>query len=199
MYKSDDYVEFSARTRNEHSLRGYEWNDLLKNNDKRDKITEKDMLWSKYPDDESIAEIGIRGLYIGNYFKWDANSHVKLMKNKYGWLPRKKPFDRTYRNFSNLDDRYENGIHDYMKFIKFGYGRATDHTTKDILGGYISRKKGVDLVKKYDHEIPIRDLKFFLKYINISENFFWEVINNYKKISNVWKRKNNKWILNYLP
>ena len=25
---------------------------------------------------------------------------------------------------SNLDDMHENGVHDYLKFVKFGYGRA---------------------------------------------------------------------------
>ena len=49
-------------------------------------------------------------------------------------------FERTYRNFSNLDDIHENGMHDYLKFIKFGYGRATDHASKDIRANKITRK-----------------------------------------------------------
>jgi len=191
MHKPDDYVEFNARTRTEHALRGFEWNNLLKNNNPKDKIEEKDMLWAKYPDDESIAEIGVKGLYIGNYFKWDANDHVKIMIKKYNWKPRKKPFDRTYRNFSNLDDMYENGLHDYMKFIKFGYGRATDHTTKDILGGYMSRAEGIRLVKKYDHVIP-SDLYHWLKYVDIKESEFWSIADSFRD-PRVWWIEDNKW------
>ena len=186
-----DYPEFSARIREEHSLRGYAWHDLIKNNDERDHLDEKDMLWAKYPDDESIAKLGVRGLYIGNYFKWDANQHVKLMKKKYGWLARKKPFERTYRNFSNLDDMYENGVHDYMKFIKFGYGRATDHTTKDILGGYMSRKEGIALVRKHDHVIP-SDLYHWLKYVDMSESEFFTIADTFRD-PRVWWIENNQW------
>ena len=47
------------------------------------------------------------------------NKNFKLMKKLYNWQESKKPFQRTYRKFSNLDDRYENGVHDLLKFIKF--------------------------------------------------------------------------------
>ena len=47
MFDPDDFIEFSARIRHEHNLRGFEWNDFL--NDPEDKLSEKDMLWAKYP------------------------------------------------------------------------------------------------------------------------------------------------------
>ena len=37
-----------------------------------------------------------------------------------------------------------------MKYIKFGYGRGTDHVCKDIRGGYITRDQGIELVRKYE-------------------------------------------------
>ena len=130
MFDPDDFIEFSARIRHEHNLRGFEWNDFL--NDPEDKLSEKDMLWAKYPSDEEIINANIRGLYIGNFYKWDPNNHTKMMQKLYGWKQAEKPFERTYRLMSNLDDRYENGIHDLMKFVKFGYGRCSDHASKDI-------------------------------------------------------------------
>ena len=45
----------------------------------------------------------------------------QMVKEKYGFKPASTPFERTYRTFSNLDDRYENGVHDLLKFVKFGY------------------------------------------------------------------------------
>ena len=48
--------------------------------------------------------------------------------------------------FQDLDDRYENGAHDYLKYIKFGYSRATDHACKDIRTGYLSREEGIERV-----------------------------------------------------
>lgn len=190
MYAPEDFVEFSARARLEHGLRGYDYNDFI-NDSLLDKISEKDMVWAKYPTDKEILEANVRGLYIGNFFKWDPNQHVKLVENNYGWKRAQKPFQRTYRDFSNLDDRYENGIHDLLKFIKFGYGRCSDHVSKDIRSGYMTREEGIKLVKKYDH-IVSDDLEYWLNYVNMKKEEFWSVANKFRD-PNVWWVENNKW------
>lgn len=190
MFDPNDFVEFSARVRHEHDLRGYEWYDLI--NDETDKLTEKDMLWAKYPSDEDILKVGVRGLYIGNFFKWDPNEHTKKMIDLYGWKEAQEPFERTYRKFSNLDDRYENGIHDLMKFVKFGYGRCSDHASKDIRTGYLSREEGVAKVLKHDH-IVSKDLYYWLEYVNMKEIEFWEIADTFRD-PRVWKIRNKIWI-----
>ena len=69
---------------------------------------------------------------------------------------------------SNLDDMHENGIHDYLKFIKWGYGRASDHASKDIRLGIMTREEGIEKVKKHDH-IKSKDLYRWLKYVDMTE------------------------------
>tara|TARA_B110000003_G_C16627538_1_gene525389 strand:+ start:61 stop:1242 length:1182 start_codon:yes stop_codon:yes gene_type:complete len=189
MFDPDDFVEFSARVRHEHGLRGYEWYDFL--DDKKEKLTEKDMIWAKYPSDEEILKVGVRGVYIGNFFDWDPNQHSKLVEKKYGFKKASKPFERTYRMYSNLDDRYENGIHDLMKFVKFGYGRCSDHVSKDIRTGYMTREEGIELVKKYDHVVS-SDLDHWLNYVDMKKNEFWQIADTFRNPS-VWSIKNNKW------
>ena len=192
MFDPNDFVEFSARVRQEHNLRGFEWNDFI--NDPVNKLNEKDLLWAKYPSDEEIINKNIRGLYIGNFYKWDPNQHTQLMKDLYGWRESEKPFERTYRKFSNLDDRYENGVHDLMKFIKFGYGRCSDHASKDIRLGYMNRQKAIDLVKKYDHVIS-SDLQHWLNYVSMSEDEFWNIADGFRD-HRVWGIENNQWVKN---
>jgi N-acetyl sugar amidotransferase len=189
MFEPDDFVEFSARVRHEHGLRGYEWYDFL--DDPIDKLSEKDMIWAKYPTDEEILKVGVRGLYIGNFFKWDPNWHVKMVQNEYGWKPAEKPFERTYRRFSNLDDRYENGVHDLMKFIKFGYGRCSDHASKDIRTGFMTRDEGIEMVKKYDHVVS-SDLYYWLDYVDMKEDEFWQIADTFRD-PNVWYIQDDQW------
>ena len=189
MFEPDDFVEFSARVRHEHGLRGYEWYDFL--DDPKDKISEKDMIWAQYPSDEEILKVGIRGLYIGNFFKWDPNVHTKMVQEKYGWKASEKPFERTYRRFSNLDDRYENGIHDLMKFIKFGYGRCSDHASKDIRTGYMTRSEGIDMVRKYDHVVS-SDLHYWLDYVDMKEDEFWQIADTFRD-PKVWWIQDGQW------
>lgn len=183
MYEPEDFVEFSARVRHEHFIRGFEWHDML--NDPVDKLSEKDLLWAKYPTDEEILNVGVRGLYIGNFFKWDPNAHARMIQEQYGWKPCAKPFERTYRSFSNLDDRYENGIHDLLKYIKFGYGRASDHASKDIRTDYMTREEGIEMVRKYDHVVS-SDLYYWLDYVQMSENEFWKIANSFRD-PRVWR------------
>lgn len=190
MHDPDDYVEFSKRGRHEHDLRGFEWYDML--NDPRDPLTDKDLTWAKYPTDEEILKVGVRGIYIGNFFKWDPNTHAPLMQKLYGWKASEQPFERTYRRMSNLDDRYENGIHDLLKFVKFGYGRCSDHASKDIRTGYMTREEGIAAVRKYDHVVS-SDLAYWLDYVDMTEREFWETADTFRD-PRVWRIEKNQWV-----
>lgn len=189
MYEPDDFVEFSARVRHEHGLRGFEWYDML--NDPQEPLNENDLLWAKYPSDDAILKTGVRGLYIGNFFKWDPYTHTQLIKDLYGWKESEKPFDRTYRRASNLDDRYENGIHDLLKFVKFGYGRGSDHSSKDVRTGYMTREEAIEMVRKYDHVVS-DDLYYWLDYVNMTEEEFWRTADKFRD-PRVWWIENGKW------
>jgi N-acetyl sugar amidotransferase len=187
MFSPDDFVEFSARTRHEHALRGYEWYDLVG----QEGLVEKDFMWAKYPSDEEILNTGVRGLCIGNYFNWDPNSQTEIIKEKYGWKASDREFQRTYRKMSNLDDRYENGAHDLLKFIKFGYGRGSDHASKDIRTGYMTRDEGIEMVRKYDHVVS-DDLYYWLEYVQMQEEEFWSIADTFRD-PRVWWIENGQW------
>jgi N-acetyl sugar amidotransferase len=200
MYSMNDYVEMTAKYRLEHAQRGFDWFDMVG----QEGLREKDLLWAKYPTDDEIDEVGIRGIYIFNYVKWDANEHAELVKNLYGWEENPEPFERTYRRISNLDDMHENGMHDYLKYIKFGYGRATDHACKDIRAGKLTREEGVEMVRKYDH-VKSSDLGRWLKYVGMTETEFDRVADTFrdprvwrKDASGAWQ-KDNVWDAQHDP
>lgn len=196
MHSYNDYVEHTARYRKEHSLRGYDWYDMM--GDELDPIEENELLWAKYPTDDEIKRVGVRGIFLSNYVEWLPNEHTKLVIEKYGFEVSKKKFDRTYRQMSNLDDMHENGIHDYLKYIKFGYGRCTDHVCKDIRDGKKTREEGIELVKKYDHVKPC-DLYRWLEYVNMTEEEFDRIADTFRD-PRVWEQlpdgawvKDNLW------
>ena len=138
----------------------------------------------------SYNEIGVRGIFISNYVEWEGNNNANIAK-KYGFKESNVGFERTYRKVSNLDDMHENGIHDYMKFIKFGYGRATDHVCKDIRNGLISREDGINIIKSLDHIKP-NDLIRWLDYVDISEDKFDSIANSFRD-PRVWEEKEGLW------
>jgi N-acetyl sugar amidotransferase len=189
MFSPADYVEYNKRVVQEHDLRGYSPLDMVEDTEG---LTEKDMAWLEMPSDQSVADVGVRGIFIGNYFYWDPNKHTQKMIDEYQFEIARRPFERTYRMMSNLDDMHENGLHDYLKFIKFGYGRATDHTSKDIRQGYMSRGEGIETVRQYDHVKPRRDLERWLEYVGMSEAEFDETADGFRD-SRVWTREGGEW------
>jgi imidazoleglycerol phosphate synthase cyclase subunit len=192
-FSMDDFPEMSYRDRLEHFARGYEWNYFIG----REGLTAQDMIPWQYPSDEALFDIDIRGLYLGNYVYWEANEHTKLMIDKYGFEVSEIPFERTYRRMSNLDDMHENGVHDYLKFIKFGYGRCTDHVCKDIRAGLMGRGQGIDLVHKMDPVKP-SDLKRWLDYVGMSEGEFDRIADTFRD-PRVWRQGMAGWEKDELP
>jgi N-acetyl sugar amidotransferase len=191
MHSYNDYVEFTQRYRIEHIQRGYDWHNFLGHGGD-DEIKENELLGYKFPSDEDIKNIGVRGIYISNYVEWSGNNNARIAK-EYGFKENEEEFDRTYRKISNLDDMHENGIHDYMKYIKFGYGRATDHVIKDIRDGIMTREDGIQIVKKMD-PIKSKDLYRWLEYVNMSEEEFDRIADTFRD-TRVWeKNQDGLWI-----
>ncbi len=200
MYSYSDFVEFTAKHRLEHALRGYDWHDFTDEGLEKlglpqfkEGLAAKDLLWAQYPSDDEIDDVGVRGIYLSNYMNWSGESNAKLVMDKYNWEPARQPFERTYRMFSNLDDMHENGIHHYMKFVKLGYGRATDHTCKDVRAGKMTREQAVEIVRKYDAVKPRRDLDRWLKYVDMTEEEFDYILDGFRD-PRVWSIENGQWV-----
>lgn len=115
-------------------------------------IEQKHLLHYTYPTDAELARVGVTGLFLGHYIPWDGLSNA-LIAGANGF----QTFDRTVEgsmvNYENLDN-YQTGIHDYFKFLKFGFGRATDIACLHIRRGRLTRQDGLDAVRKLDGQFP---------------------------------------------
>ena len=183
MHSYDDLVEFTKKYRTEHMCRGYDWDSFC---EETEGLTRQDFLWAQYPSDEEIERLGLRGIFIANYVGWHQLDHLQKMIDLYGFELYDRPFDRTYRRDSNLNDIHDNGIHDYLKYVKFGYGRATDHACRDIRNGALSREDGIEMVREHDHVIP-SDIPRWLEYVGWKRSHFDEVADRFRD-ARVWAR-----------
>jgi N-acetyl sugar amidotransferase len=141
-------------------------------------ITNEDLVSYIYPSEEDLRSARITGVFLGYYLKWDARPQVDLMKQHGFSVKEDGPVEGTYTNYENLDDALVS-IHDYFKYVKFGFGRATDHACIDIRNGRIKREEGVELVKKYDGNLNKRVLTDFINYFSISEEEFFKVVDSF--------------------
>lgn len=115
-------------------------------------IAEKDMIAYKYPTDEELSRVGVTGIFTGYYLPWDGYSNA-LEAQAYGFETFPKIVEGSLVNYENLDN-HQTGIHDYFKFLKFGFGRATDIANMHIRRGRISRENALKLVKINDGKFP---------------------------------------------
>ena len=165
MYNLDDYVEFTKKKRQEHSMRGFEPEDLLLEKDSE--LTRYDLAPFFYPSDEDLERVGVRGIYLSNYLPWDARKQAEFVIEKLGFETAQER-DRTFNVYAKTDDIHANGLHDYLKYLKFGYGRATDDAANEIRHGRMSRERGIEMVMKYDHIRPA-DMDVFLNSVGMTE------------------------------
>ena len=70
-------------------------------------------------------------------------------------------------------------IHHYFKYVKYGYARATDHVCSEIRHGRLSRKEGKDLILNNEGKVPQKHFKKFLKFLDITEERFYEIRNKF--------------------
>ena len=139
---------------------------------------------------EELEEKDISPIFLSYYFHWDSEKHLEIAK-KYGFKTLPKPREGTFRNYVGLDEKI-NRIHQYMKVIKFGYGRASDHACEEIRNNRLTREQAIKLVRKYDVVALSKDhVDDFCKLINITKNEFWSVMDKYcnKKVCRIKKDK----------
>ena len=101
-----------------------------------------------YPTKQELDEMQLNSIFLFYFFKYDIYKNLDFVK-KHGFSVDDKPKEGTYTNWENLDEKYT-AMHDYFKWIKYGFGRATDHASLDIRYRKISREEGVKLVKKHE-------------------------------------------------
>ncbi|MCO7570714.1 N-acetyl sugar amidotransferase [Pseudomonas chlororaphis] len=117
-----------------------------------DGIEAKHLISYTYPSDEDLTRVGVTGLFLGHYIPWDGLSN-SLIAQAHGFHTYEKVAEGSMVNYENLDN-HQHGIHDYFKFLKFGFSRATDHACLHIRRERLTRQDGLDIVKNLDGKFP---------------------------------------------
>ncbi|MBL7859874.1 MAG: N-acetyl sugar amidotransferase [Cyclobacteriaceae bacterium] len=115
-------------------------------------IEKRHLIPYSYPKDEELSRVGATGIFLGYYFPWDGYSNA-LIAQANGFVTKSTIVEGSVVNYENLDN-CQTGIHDYFKFLKFGFGRATDITCLHLRRGRITREFAVDFVNKHDGKFP---------------------------------------------
>jgi N-acetyl sugar amidotransferase len=187
MFSHHDQVEMTRRYRKEHDLMGLEPEDALDESD----LTEHDLTPLFYPDDADLHSIGIRGIYLNNYIRWDTKAQHETMLQKYDYYTGSQ--GRTFDTYNDIHCSVYSSLHDAIKFRKWGYGKISDHVSREIRLGRLTREDGIHLVGRYNNK-PEGDAPDFAQWLGLSEQDFWEKIDRHRSPT-IWEKQDAHWVL----
>lgn len=117
-----------------------------------DGIAGRHIIPYSYPSDDELKRVGVTGLFLGHYLPWDGYSNA-LIAQANGFESLSSTVEGSVVNYENIDN-HQTGIHDYFKFLKFGFGRATDIACLHLRRGRITRDDAIAMVKRHDGKFP---------------------------------------------
>jgi hypothetical protein len=160
---------------------GYEADDLLS---VFDTLTEEDIWQYRYPSDQQLNSVGVRGIYLGNYVRWDPKAQHEKMIREFDY--KSSSFGRTFDCYDHVDCFNFMDLHDVLKLYKHGYSKVTDHASREIRFGRLTRNEGLALVEKYEHIPPEFD-NLFCEWIGIKRQSLQFLMNQHRA-DKYWKK-----------
>jgi hypothetical protein len=121
---------------------------------------------------------------LGNYIRWDTKAQHEAMMDLYDYEA--VPQTRTFDTYNDVDCWMHSDLHDYIKWAKWGYGRATDHAVRELRFGRLTREEAINLATEFEQKPPAH-LELFLKWIGMTENGFRFILDQHRCAS-VWRR-----------
>jgi N-acetyl sugar amidotransferase len=101
------------------------------------------------------------GIFLGAFFPWSGLANAEIAV-KHGFEITENPVETSGFHWENIDN-IQTGLHDRGKFLKFGFGRATDICSNLIRRGRMTRQEGIEHVKIWDGNFPSSYLGVELK------------------------------------
>jgi N-acetyl sugar amidotransferase len=163
MFSHLDEVEMTRRYRREHDLMGLDAEELTG----EEGLTSADLAAFAYPGDTDLRRVGVRGIYLGNFIRWDTKAQHERMLDLYDYYA--GPLARTFDTYNDVDDLHYAGAHDVIKVLKHGFGKARDDACREIRYGRLSRDQGMRLAANYERKRP-GDVAGLAAFLDMTEN-----------------------------
>lgn len=162
-----------------------------------DEFTEKELYWWLYPSENDFRKANLAIAHWSFFENWDPYHHYLVAKEKCNLEERDVASTGTYNNFAQTDTCLYD-LHTYLMYLKFGFGRCSQDVGIDIRRGAMTRKQGINLIKKYDGEFPEKYVGAYLDYFGISAPEFDEIVDKWANKS-LFEKSNRRWVPTFAP
>jgi len=142
-----------------------------------DDIDVRELEIFRHPTTEEYRAAGIDGFHLGDYVFWDEERQTEFLKREFGW--EEDDVEGTYKRYKSVECAMP-GLHDWTKFVKRGYGRATDHASRDVRAGLMTREEGFELIRNID-PTPPKVLAYFTEITGLTQAQIEERVKRLRK------------------
>lgn len=161
-----------------------------------DNVTERDLFFYQFPMIEEFEKKEIKAIWLQYYLReWSQvyNADFAIARGLHGRATEPLKSIGRYRRYTALDSDMQIP-NQMMKYLKLGFGFATDEACYDIREGRIRREEAKWLVQQYDGKCGEQYIDQFCNYISITKEEFWRVVDQYVNKKLFFKNAEGKWM-----
>lgn len=158
-------------------------------------VTEKDLYFYQFPDKKLFVDKDIKAIWLQYYLKeWSQvyNADFSIARGLMGRTTEKLEDIGRYRRYTALDSDLQI-VNQMLKYLKLGFGFATDEACYDIREGRITRDDAKWLVEQYDGKCGEKYIKDACDYMGITVEEFWKETDRWVNKDLFFKDSNGIW------
>lgn len=137
------------------------------------RVEKRDLAPFVFPPKQEIDALGIKAICLGNYIQWDTKGQVEIIKRELGWRGDEVEGIPPEFDYEKIECQFQ-GVRDWLKFIKRGFGRTNHLANIEIRHGRMSRTAAEVMAACYDGAEPA-SLGWFLQTVGITREEFYEI------------------------
>jgi hypothetical protein len=161
-------------------------------------LNKNQIIQHRYPSDEEMEAANLRIVYLGYFWpKWS-----KLENGTFSSLHGIEIRDMHPSESGDLfgvdalDDDWVI-MNQFIKYLKFGFGKMTEIVNEEIRFGRITREKGIELITQFDGKCHSDNIASFCRFINITESEFWNRVEGFVNYKLFEKTGTHSWRLKH--
>lgn len=152
------------------------------------RVERRDLWMFDYPKRKDLIKLKVQSICLGNYIEWDTKANVALIEKELGWKGQEVEGVPPEYDYEKVECTFQ-GMRDYSKFVKRGYGRANHLLSIDIRNGRKTREEALEIEAKYDGKRPA-SMDWFLEQIQMTEDEFYAYLEPHQVHPWKFDRKN---------